>query len=322
MTSSQHPVRPCTARPVDDAGTVIISLDFEMNWGMHHVLGRDSQDYRTSLAREPEIAERLLKELLDRGIRATWATVGAIACTGWKEYWRRAPAPPAYQVRKLAVGHDLERSDPGGALHFAPATVERIARAPGQDLGCHTFSHVLCARPGSTADDLELDAEAFLQLWRERFGAAPRSFVYPCNESCFADRLASSGFRVVRTLARPESPYRLWRRVHNTFGLFVRPTYQASAVNVDGIRETVGSAFVRFDLPGPAWALQAQRIRSALRRPVAGRCLHLWWHPHNLGAEPVRRIDRARTLLDDVAEAMRTGPLRSCNMADLDGVPA
>jgi hypothetical protein len=55
---------------------------------------------------------------------------------------------------------------------------------------------------------------------------------------------------------------------------------------------------------------------------VAGSFLHLWWHPHNLGAEPVRRIDRARTLLDDVAEAMRTGLVRSCNMADLDGVPA
>ncbi len=303
----------------DGPGTVVVSLDLEMNWGMHHVLGRGSPEYRASLEREPEIAERLLDEFVARGIRATWATVGAVACTGWTEYWERAPPPPLYRESGLAVGPDLERIDPSGSLHFAPDTVERLAKAPGQDLGCHTFSHVLCARPGSTADDLSTDTEACLRLWRERFGSAPQSFVYPCNEWCFADRLALSGIRIIRTLPRPESPSRLRRRVDNALALLVGPAYQRCVVGSHGMRETVGSAFVRFGLARPAWDLQARRIRSALHRPVAGRCLHLWWHPHNLGAEPVRRFDRARTLLDDVAEAMRKGRLRSCNMADLAG---
>src|SRR5215475_4530212 len=82
---------------------VVWSLDFELRWGVHDVLGLDRDRYRKNLEGAREAVPKLLQLFTQRGVRATWATVGALACRNWDEYFRRAPGPPHYVNPQLAI---------------------------------------------------------------------------------------------------------------------------------------------------------------------------------------------------------------------------
>lgn len=143
---------------------VTVSLDFEMRWGMHDVLGMDKERYRANIEQECDSVKLMLKLLQERGLRATWACVGAIGCDSWEDYFSMAPPPPRYHDHTLAVSPAYEDIDPDGILHFSPATVRAIAATEGQDLGTHTFSHIYCREPGVTEDDVCRDLAAAVKL--------------------------------------------------------------------------------------------------------------------------------------------------------------
>lgn len=299
-------------------GAVVLSIDFELRWGMHHVIREGSDAYAANLLNAPSAAEMLINELCARGIRATWATVGAMACEGWDDYWARAPRGPRYADRRLAVMRTFQDLDPAGGMHFRRATVLRISQSPGQELGCHTFSHVLCAREGAVDADLEADLRACAVLWMELFGSTPRSLVYPCDELCHLHKLAPLGIRVVRV------PGSVWarrpavlRQAVAAANAFLSPASHEPYGTHDGLVLTEGSRFVRFGLPEPLWQVHLDAVRRSLRRVVAGRVLHLWWHPHNLGGDLVRSAQRVRSLLDAVQECMESDGLQSLRMEDL-----
>jgi hypothetical protein len=76
------------------------------------------------------------------------------------------------------------------------------------------------------------------------------------------------------------------------------------------------SYFVRVGLPAPLWKLHARRIEREARRMGPGEMLHLWWHPHNLGDAPERKVGRIAELLDVVRAAAMPGTKFS-SMGDL-----
>src|SRR5205814_1639681 len=110
----------------------------------------------------------------------------------------RAPEPPKYHDTSLAVDPRYADVDPEGRLHFAPELVRTIHATPGQELGTHTFSHILMREPGVTADDVRADLYAVAQLSQDRFGAPPVSLVFPCNQVAFLPVVRSCGIRIWR----------------------------------------------------------------------------------------------------------------------------
>ena len=117
----------------DATPKTVWSLDFELRWGMHDLLGLDRDRYRKNLEGAREAVPQLLQLFTWRGVRATWATVGALACQSWDDYFRRAPAPPHYADKRLAVDPRYADLDPDGVLHFAPDLVAQVAETEGQD---------------------------------------------------------------------------------------------------------------------------------------------------------------------------------------------
>lgn len=299
-------------------GAVVISLDFELRWGMHHVLRDGPDPYDACIRNAPEAARLLLDEFVGRRIRATWATVGAVACRGWDDFWMHAPRSPQDADARFATARRFQRLDPTGELHFCRDLVLAIASSATQDLGCHTFSHALCARPGGTADALDRELAACAELWSELTGTGPRSFVYPCDEPAWRDRLRPRGIRVVRTARHhPFGGSRLARKGNAAVSVLCPPRTQIPQPGPDGIIDTEGSCFVRFGLPSPLWRLHVGALRRAIRALPSGRVLHLWWHPHNLGADPRGRVAMLRPLLDEISDGVDRGRLRSLHMADL-----
>lgn len=181
-----------------DLPKVIISLDFELRWGVHDVYGLDFSAYRENLEQVRVAIPALLKLLTAHKINATWAAVGALGCENWDEYFERAPEPPKYTNPNLAIKEQYADLDPAGALHFAPDLLDIITRTPGQELGTHTFSPLYLREEGVTADDVAADLAAVAKLYRERFDLVPRSLVFPRNQPAFLDVVRASCVKVWR----------------------------------------------------------------------------------------------------------------------------
>lgn len=305
--------------------SIVISIDFERRWGVHHRLGVDLAAYREHLENVDAVVAGQLQLFAARGIRATWAAVGALGCKDWTEYFARAPRPPQYANPALAISPRYAELDRDGALHFAPHLLRAIHDAPGQELGTHTFSHVLMREPGVTADDVRADLDAVAALAREQFGRAPQSLVFPRNQVAFLPVVRSCGIRMWRgneigwyhdcNETSRRRPVARARRLVDAVNPFVR---HADAPDGDMVR---ASLFLRTNLPAPAWSLHCARIRNELDALRAPQVFHLWWHDHNLGAQLPQRLGRVEQVLDMIAERCARGLLVSRTMGDLTQSP-
>ena len=302
-------------------GRVVLSLDFELRWGVHDVYGLEVDGYRGNLEREREVIPDLLKVFVDHGIRATWAAVGAIGCDSWDDYFSRAPQPPEYANPAFAVKPQYADIDPDGALHFAPDLIRSILDAPGQELGTHTFSHLFLREKGVTAANAAADLAAAVELHQERFGSVPLSLVFPRNQPAFIDVVRASPVRIWRGNAAAWY-YECEDSEHNgplpralkLMDAFNPLTRRAAPVVGDMNRASI---FLRLNLPAAAWALHVHRIRMELDALREDDVFHLWFHPHNLGKDTARRLQRVGQIAGLIAERERAGKLRSCSMEDL-----
>jgi len=300
---------------------VVISLDFELRWGMHDPLRSRLDGDRRRLDNVREAVPALLKLFSTRSLRVTWAAVGALACSDWSEYAARAPRPPKYQQPSLAIDpHDAEL-DPDGRLHFAADLLRAVHATPGQELGTHTFSHILMREPGVTADDVTADLQAVSCLWQARFGAPPVSLVFPRNQVAFLAVVRSCGIRMWRG---NEPAWYYHRNERSTNRAAPRALRLLDAVN-PWVRHatppegdmTRASLFLRTNLPAGLWALHCARIQHELGALRPRQVFHLWWHPDNLGVDTRARLARVEQVLDMVAEKCLRGLVVSTNMGDV-----
>ena len=178
--------------------TFLISLDFELMWGVRD--HADISSYGANVLGERAAIPRML-DLFERyDIRATWATVGFVFCQGKDELIASAPAlRPSYVETGLSTyGYfselgDGEKSDP---YYFGASLIDRIRSCPGQEIGSHSFSHYYCLEAGQTLAQFDADVEAAIAIARRR-GIALKSFVFPRNQ--YADQhlgvLSCKGFQ-------------------------------------------------------------------------------------------------------------------------------
>jgi hypothetical protein len=270
---------------------------------MHDLLGLDRDLYLKNLEGAREAVPQLLQLFTRRGVRATWATVGALACQGWDDYFHRAPEPPHYAEKRLAVDPRYADLDPDGRLHFAPDLVAQVAETEGQDLGTHTFSHLFLGEQGVMQADVAADHAATLALFRERFAITPTSLVFPRNQVAFVALYRSRGINAWRDNERTWY-YQLTRHTNHPIVSGFRmidaltPWRARGGAFSDGCSRS--TLFVRVYLPESAWKLHLARIATEARRAKRGSPLHFWLHPHNLGADVPRGIRRLEQVLDTI----------------------
>lgn len=282
---------------------VIISLDFELRWGVADKLPDDPNAYRRNLDGATDAVLEMLDLFQHQRIGATWATVGALACSGWDEYHAIAPRQPQYANPRMRFRKEWQALDPEGRVHFAPEVVRAIANASGQELASHTFSHIYYREPGCRAEDVAADSQALADLFHERFGRIPTSLVFPRNQVAHTAMLGPFG--IVRWRSNPKVFYwngvpsaeqRRWVR-----GLRLADDLLTIRTRRAPSSEMRASYLVRFGLPDRAWRLHAASIIRDARSLRPDETLHLWWHPHNMGAEVSKSIRR----LSDLVQRLR-----------------
>lgn len=315
-------------------GALVISLDFELHWGVRDHKAPDGP-YRANLLGARDAVLRTLELFRDFEIAATWATVGFLFARSRVELERVSPAlRPAYDDRALypydePLG-DGESDDP---LHFAPSLIDAIRNVDRQELASHTFSHYYCLEPGQTRETFAADTQS-ARLIAAEHGIELRSIVFPRNQHnpAYADVLREAGI----TCYRGNPPARFYRAADaagNHRWLRAARLIDAYAdvsgagtfgwhevLQSDGMCNVPASRFLRPYSPRlrALESLRLRRIVGALQQAARARELfHLWWHPHNFGTYLEENLAFLRSILESFDAARRNHDMRSLSMEEV-----
>ena len=295
-----------------EKGTFVISLDFELHWGVADIWDLDDrlEYFDTTRKSIPLVLDLFTKHK----IHATWATVGYLFATDRAQllsfFPKKLPTYSKYSLsnytlfNKNLVGEN-EEEDP---YHFAPSLIELILKTPNQELGSHTFSHYYCNEEGQTAEDFNLDLEAAQKIAKENFNIHLESLVFPRNQvnDEYLEIAKQNGIKVVRT--NPDVWF--WKMQSKGIG-FARAIDTlisiSKTVTFDNyflkkntsILSLPASRFLRpFAVrESSIQKLKVNRIKNEMLYAARnGRNYHLWWHPHNFGYS----LDSNLEMLEDI----------------------
>jgi peptidoglycan/xylan/chitin deacetylase (PgdA/CDA1 family) len=314
---------------------LVISLDFELHWGVRDHCGPDSPYYR-NLLRERDVVLQTLELFEEFGIAGTWATVGFLFAGSRAELDTFRPSVlPWYDNVSLfpyaQVVGDNELSDP---LHYAASLVESIKAAPRQEIATHTYSHFFCTEAGQNVEQFRADIAAACAIAKAR-NVELRSIVFPRNQHNPDYDVVLREHRIIAYRGNPHSW--MWRfadgeesedltkRAARLTDNYVSLTGDGAiawqeVLQPSGLSNVRASYLLRPFVPALA-ALEPLRFRR-LRRSIAAaarqkRILHLWWHPHNFGAYPQRSLAFLRRVLEEFVVYRDDYGMESLTMAEV-----
>lgn len=319
-------------------GALVISLDFELYWGMRDKV--PIAGYRDNLLGVRQAIPAMLERFQRHGVHASWATVGMLMFDDRESLLASLPPEdlrPGYVKRALSAYEALdaiganEASDP---FHYGLSLVRQIMATPNQEIATHTFSHYYCLEPGQTEAQFRADLDAAKRA-AARLGIEPKSLVFPRNqcEPAYLPACHDAGLQAYRgnerawmydpragdEISQVMRAARLLDSHVNLSGhhLSARPIPSDAC----GIRNIAASRFLR---PGGTGTgaraltrLRTRRIASSMEVAArTGGLFHLWWHPHNFGTALAENLAQLDSLLDHFSSLRRRHGFESLTMAE------
>ncbi len=310
--------------------TLIVSLDFELFWGMQDC--NTLQEYGPNILGGRAAIPRILELFTRYGIHATWATVGFVFGRGKESLQGYLPLEslrPTYQNPVLSTYPCLDRLDQSGEdadYFFAPELVKRIAATEGQQIGTHTFSHYYCREAGQTTRQFSADMQA-AQCLAQDFGTPVSTVVLPRNQ-CTPDHirvLKELGFLAYRDeendWIHEKIHFRPLLRLLRLADVYLPLTGQGGYIpqNEDGIVNLAGSRMYKpyFRPLACLEGLKIKRIKAQMLHAARkGLTFHLWWHPHNVGVLTDFHLRQLEELFAYYQQLHQTYGMRSLNMEE------
>jgi len=314
-----------------DYGALVISLDFELLWGMREKASSFG-NYRQNLLGARTVIPQMLAMFEEFGIAATWATVGFLFANSKSELESFFPAmKPMYDDSKLFpykefVGHN-EQDDP---FHYAPSLIEAIQATPRQEIATHTFSHYYCLEPGQSKAAFAADLHSAISITNNKLS----SIVFPRNQHNpeYEDILLAAGIKCYRG-NQSAWMYQFSKRSDNTklmraarFIDTYLPISGSQAISWDSVFQQNGlcnvpaSYFLRPYSPRLKLLenLRIRRITHSIRQAaIQKEIIHLWWHPHNFGIYINENIAVLRAILNEFAFCQQNYGMQSMSMKDI-----
>lgn len=302
-------------------GAFTLSLDLELIWGTRDIAGLN---YARSCELERSVViDRLLDLLNQYEIPATWCTLGHLFLDRCAEQHGSKHPDIERPNHKWSPG-DWFQMDPctdeaTDPIWYGRSLIERIrACHTPQEIGCHTFSHVIfgdtgCSRETAVSElrkCVAIAAEADIEL---------ASLAFPRNSVGHLDVVREFGFRCYRGpeptwYARKRVPPWVRRGAHLFDVLVARtPPVVDPAERLPGLWDLPGSMIFfpsqgfRRHLP---MAQRVRRMQRGLHRAERERRIfHLWFHPTNLADEMENMFAGLETVLREAAERRSAGRL-------------
>ena len=312
-------------------GTFMVSLDFELFWGMLEVCSLES--YQDNILGGKKAIPQLLQLFEKYHIHATWATVGFLFADNYEELSRFIPDLRPSYLNPALDGYShfakIGKDEQTAPCFFAPGLLEKIASTPGQEIGSHTFCHYYCREKGQTVEQFEADMRAAREIAASK-GYHVTSVILPRNQSEpeYTAVLRKVGFTAYRAeepdwihryfrKRKWQPPYRALHLLDMYLPLTGQCCYKPRYEN--GVWNLVGSRIFR-PIFRPLEFLEGWKLRRIKREMLYaakhGLVYHLWWHPHNLGARTEENLAQLETLFQYYKELQEKYGMQCMNMGE------
>ncbi len=297
-------------------GAFVISLDFELHWGIFDV--KSIEDYKINLENTRKAIDRILELSNQYNIRLTFSTVGFLFAENKAELLQFTPnIKPTYINKKLnpySLIATIGNNELEAPYHFAKKEIKKLAENSNHEIGTHTFSHYYCTAEGQTLEQFNSDLSSAVKI-AEAMGIKIRSIVFPRNqvkdeylEACVKNGITSYRGTEKTGIYQPrksmprilEKGFRLADSYLNIFGhhtysmdMFKDYTLNNSCINIPSSR------FLRPYSKNLKLleTLKIIRIKKAMTFAAKNNHLfHLWWHPHNFGANMEENFKNLETI--------------------------
>jgi hypothetical protein len=201
------------------------------------------------------------------------------------------------------------------------------------ELASHTFSHYFCLEAGQSRAEFDADLKAAVNIASAK-GVELCSLVFPRNQlnTDYLEVILENGIKVYR--GNPESwvykprqfaaelPFiRLCRLVDSYFPISGKNTFTISRAN--GLPVNIpASRFLKPYNKNLAWLekLKLKRIMQEMTHAAKNNeGYHLWWHPHNFGADIKENMANLTVILDHYRELQKKYDFTNLTMKEAAG---
>jgi len=312
-------------------GTLIVSLDFELFWGMLDC--STLEDYGENVLGGRRAIPELLKLFQKYDIHATWAAVGFLFAKDYEElktYFPEGNSLPTYRDHALTpypLFEKIGQNEQDAPWFYGQSLLQLVAQVPGQEIGSHTFSHYYCREQGQTPEQFAADMRAAKKI-AEDHGYAVTSVILPRNqcEPEYTEVLRDLGFTAYRDeendWIHEKISIRPLKRLLRLADVYFPLTGLGGYVpeNEDGIWNLVGSRMYKPILKPLRFLERVKllRIKQQMRHAAKhGLTFHLWWHPHNIGVETGAHLQQMEEIFRYYSELREKYGMRSLNMREV-----
>lgn len=283
-------------------GKFVISLDFELLWGIRDKMTADAK-YGENIKGVHSVIPKLLKAFEKYEIKATFATVGFLFFENKTELLANIPGKiPNYANLNYSpyLGHFdcVGENYLEDVFHFAPQLINEIKKYPEQEIGSHTFSHYYCLEEGQRIEEFSSDMKMAVVV-AKRNNINITSLVFPRNQFndkylkvcsdlgiiCYRGNEHSWLYKAKN--GQQESKFRRALRLIDAY-------INISGHNCYGEKDFKNKYPI--DIPSSRFlrpfnkklkildSLKLNRIIKGMTYAAKNNLTyHLWWHPHNFG---------------------------------------
>jgi peptidoglycan/xylan/chitin deacetylase (PgdA/CDA1 family) len=310
-------------------GTLVISLDFELVWGLFdHIEIKEKITYFNSTL---EAIPKILSLFEKNNIHATWATVGMLFNENWDEWHFNIPEViPTYDRKELDAYEYGKKHQKLGLdqFFFAPHLIKNIQSIKGQEIGTHTYSHYYCLENGQTKAQFESDINQAIKV-AQKLKVELKSLVFPRNQfnEEYLQMCDQKGIETVRsnpnfwywdTTQKETISVKLVRSGDAYLPLGAKSYLSESMVTAKVLCQPAS----RFLRPQHSIALlnnlRLNRIKSEMIQAAKkGEIYHLWWHPHNFGVDVINSIKTLQSIVETFKFCSETFGMQSLTMKEL-----
>lgn len=315
-------------------GYFIISLDFELYWGVRDK--RTLKNYGENIKNVRTVVPRLLELFRQHDIHATWATVGFLFHNSKNELVSAVPAlKPDYPNKKLNPYLYLDKigvNEKEDIFHYGLSLIELIKSFPEQEIGSHTYSHYYCLEEGQTLKTFEADLKTAITVAKKN-NIELKSLVFPRNQvnEIYLQKCKELGFTSYRGCepswfyeersGREESYFRRAVRLLDAYvNISGENCLSLSKIKSDFPLNFHSSRFLR-PYNSSLFFLEPLRLKRILKSMTYAaqekQVFHLWWHPHNFGKNMDENFSFLNKILEHFNSLKSNEQFQSRNMQEI-----
>lgn len=281
-------------------GKFIISLDFELMWGVRDK--KNMSSYGNEILGVHTVIPKLLQLFNVYNINGTFSIVGFLFFNSKEELLDHIPTfVPNYSDPNLSPYngyiHNLEDDVVNDVYHFAPNLIDEIKKSPGQEIGTHTFSHYYCLEANQTIEEFRADITNAI-IAANKFNTKLTSLIFPrnqynkeyikvCNELgiiCYRGNESSWLYS-----AKNGKEDTLIRRAFRLIDAYINISGHNCSTQSLNQKLPINIPSSRFLRPYSKKLRFIEKFRFLrIKRGMTyaaknNLTYHLWWHPHNFG---------------------------------------